>query len=153
MQPRIKLGLSIGGIGLVLNICVAGFIGLCGPVVSLLSGGIAGYLTAQQEKLPTKSDGAKAGAVSGGIAGALVIIGQIIGGLGALAVMQFSGTQLPFGQVPSASGEVASSVAYYIGGLGTGICIGIVGALLAAGVGAGAGYMGTQEQASVPPPM
>ena len=35
MQPRIKMGLAIGAVGLALNVCVAGFIGLCGPLVSL----------------------------------------------------------------------------------------------------------------------
>lgn len=50
MQPRVRIGLIVGAIGLVLNICVAGFVGFCGPFFSLLAGGIAGFLTAQQEK-------------------------------------------------------------------------------------------------------
>ena len=49
MQPRIKMGLIVGVIGLALNVCVSGFIGLCGPLVSLLAGGLAGFLAAQQE--------------------------------------------------------------------------------------------------------
>lgn len=153
MQPRIKMGLAVGAVGLALNICVSGFVGFCGPLVSLIAGGAAGFFAAQQEKLPAKSDGAKAGATAGGIAGALVIIGQLIGGMAALAYMQMSGAQVPFGEVPTANSDPALMVGYYLGGIGTGLCFGIVGAVLAAGVGAGAGYMATQEQPSANTPM
>ena len=153
MQPRTRIGLIVGAIGLVLNICVSGFIGLCGPLVSLIAGGVAGFFAAQQEKPGTKSEGARAGATAGGIAGGLIIIGQLIGGIAALAYMQYSGMQTIFGQVP-ATGDPASSIGFYLGGLGTGICFGLVGAALAAGAGAGAGYLGTSDQPpSVNPPM
>ena len=152
MQPRIKVGLAVGAIGLVLNICVAGFLGFCGPVLSLVAGGVAGYLTVQQEKPGAKGDGARAGAISGVIAGALIIIGQIIGGIGALVYAQSSGLQIPFGQVPSASGDPAISAVYYGAGAVTALCFGFVGALLAAGTGAGAGYLATTEQTEVIPP-
>ena len=145
MQPRIKMGLVVGAIGLAINVCVAGFVGLCGPIVSLLAGGVAGFLAAQQEKLPTKSEGAKAGAISGGIAGALVIIGQVLGGIAALAFMQASGMQFPFGQIPTTA-DSSGMLVYYASGVGTGLCFGIIGAVLAAAVGAGAGYMATPEQ-------
>src|SRR5574341_1225263 len=151
MQPRIRIGLIVGGIGLVLNICVAGFLGFCGPFVSLIAGGIAGFFAAQQEKLATKSEGAQAGATAGGIAGGLIILGQIVGGVAALIFMQTSGGQSPFGQVPSLSGDPTSRIAYYAGGLGTAICFGLIGALLAAGAGAGAGYLGTPDQPALPP--
>ena len=145
MQPRIKMGLVVGAIGLAINVCVAGFVGLCGPIVSLLAGGVAGFLAAQQEKLPTKSEGAKAGAISGAIAGALVIIGQVLGGIAALAFMQASGMQFPFGQIPTTA-DSSGMLVYYASGVGTGLCFGIIGAVLAAAVGAGAGYMATPEQ-------
>ena len=152
MQPRIKMGLAVGAIGLALNVCVSGFIGICGLLISLLAGGVAGFLAAQQEKLPKKSEGAKAGAIAGGIAGALVIIGQIIGGIGALALMQTVGMRLPFGTIPSA-GDTTATIVYYVAGAGTGFCIGLVGALLAAGVGAGVGYAATNEQPPAISPM
>jgi hypothetical protein len=145
MQPRIKMGLAVGAIGLALNICVSGFMGICGPLVSLLAGGAAGYLAAQQEKLSTKNDGAKAGAIAGGIAGVLVIVGQVIGAIAALAILQATGMQLPFGQMPSSSNP-SEMLIFYASGIGTGLCFGIVGAVLAAGAGAGAGYMGTPDQ-------
>src|SRR5258706_13203007 len=105
MQPRIRMGLIVGVIGLALNICVAGFIGFCGPFLSLLAGGAAGFFAAQQGKLPTKSDGAKAGATAGAISGALIIIGQELGGIAALAYMQASGAQVPFGGRPALYGN------------------------------------------------
>ncbi|MCC6260526.1 MAG: hypothetical protein IT311_06655 [Anaerolineales bacterium] len=148
MQPRIKLGLAIGAVGLVLNICVAGFMGVCGPIVSLIAGGVAGYLTAQQEKLSAKGNGAKAGAIAGGIAGGLVIIGQLIGGVAALALIQVSGVSTIFGQAPITA-DTAGTFSYYIGGLGTGVCIGLFGAILAAGAGAGVGYAATSDQPKI----
>ena len=151
MQPRIRIGLIVGLIGLVLNICVSGFLGFCGPVVSLLAGGIAGWFAAQQEKPMAKNEGARAGATAGGIAGGLIILGQMIGGVGALLFMQTSGVQSPFGQIPSLSGDPSSQLIYYASGLGTALCFGIIGALLAAGAGAGAGYLGTPDQPVTPP--
>lgn len=151
MQPRTRIGLIVGVIGLVLNICVSGFLGFCGPVLSLIAGGIAGFFAAQQEKPFTKNEGARVGATAGGIAGGLIILGQIIGGLGALAYMQASGATLPFGQIPDMS-DPATSIGFYAGGVGTALCFGVVGALLAAGAGAGAGYLGTSNQPTMPPP-
>lgn len=151
MQPRTRLGLIVGAIGLVLNICVAGFLGFCGPVVSLIAGGVAGFFAAQQEKLLTKADGARAGATAGAIAGGLIILGQVIGGLGALAYFQFSGTPLPFGTAPDASSPASMTLLYYLSGAGTALCFGAVGTLLAAGAGAGAGYLGTPDQPVSPP--
>ena len=151
MQPRTRFGLIVGVIGLVLNACVAGFMGICGPFLSLVAGGIAGFLATRQEKPMTKNDGARVGATAGGIAGGLMILGQLIGGIGALAFMQTSGTPTPFGQLPDFSSDPAAQIGFYAGGIGTAICFGVIGALLAAGAGAGAGYLTTSEQPVTPP--
>ena len=150
MQPRTRIGLIVGVIGLVLNICVAGFLGFCGPFLSLVAGGIAGYLATQQEKPFTKNQAARVGATAGAIAGGLIIVGQIIGGLGALAYMQSTGSTTPFGQMPDL-GDPAAQVGFYGGGIATALCFGVIGALLAAGAGAGAGYLTTTDQPSTPP--
>jgi hypothetical protein len=151
MQPRTRIGLIVGVIGLILNICVAGFLGFCGPFLSLVAGGIAGFFATQQEKPFTKNEGARVGATAGGIAGALIILGQILGGLGALFYMQSSGAQLPFGQLPDPSSDPAMQIGYYGGGIATAVCFGLIGALLAAGAGAGAGYLATSDQPTTPP--
>jgi hypothetical protein len=150
MQPRTRIGLILGVIGLVLNICVAGFLGFCGPVVSLIAGGVAGFFATQQEKPLTKNEGARVGATAGGIAGALIILGQLIGGIGSLAYMQSSGAQTPFGPIPDLS-DPATAIGFYGGGMVTALCFGIIGALLAAGAGAGAGYLATTDQPMTPP--
>lgn len=146
MQPKIKIGLLVGAIGLLLNICVSGAIGLCGPAVSLVAGALAGFFAAKQENAASKNAGARAGAIAGAIAGALVLVGQVIGGLGALALIQYSGMQLPFGDVPSASSDISQQIIYFASGLGTSLCFGLGGTVLAALVGAGTGYLGTPDQ-------
>jgi hypothetical protein len=150
MQPRTKIGLIVGVIGLVVNICVSGFLGFCGPLLSLVAGGIAGFLAAQQEKPLMKNEGARVGATAGGIAGGLIILGQIIGGIGALAYIQSTGAQTPFGVVPD-FGDPASAIGFYGGGMATAVCFGIIGALLAAGAGAAVGYLATSDQPMTPP--
>ena len=146
MQPKIRIGLIVGFIGLVLNACVAVFAGICGPFLSLLAGGIAGFFAARQENPVTKSAGASAGAMAGGLAGGLIILGQIIGGMAALYYMQAKGLPSILGQIPSPSSSAAAQAFFYLGGLGSALCFGIVGALLAAAAGAGAGYLGTTGQ-------
>ncbi len=144
MRPRVKMGLIVGVAGLILNSCVSFALGLCGPFASLLAGGVAGYFAASQEKPATKNEGARSGAIAGGIAGAFMIIGQIIGGAVALTVQQSTGTVPLVGSVES---DLASQATFYLTGAMTGVCFGLVGAALAAGAGAGVGYMVTQEQA------
>ena len=151
MQPRTKIGLIVGVIGLVVNICVAGFMGICGPLVSLIAGGVAGFFAAQQEKPPTKKEGARVGATAGGIAGGLIILGQLAGGLGALIYFQSSGTPI-FGQTPNVYNDPNAQIGFYAGGIGMALCFGVVGALLAAGAGAGAAYLASSDQAITPPP-
>ena len=73
MKPRVKYGLSVGVAGLLLNACVSAAMGACGLVMSLLVGAIAGFLTGQAEKAPEPSHGARLGAISGLIAGGLVL--------------------------------------------------------------------------------
>lgn len=152
MQPRVRIGLIVGAIGLVLNICASGLFGVCGPLLSLIAGGVAGYFAVQREKPTVKQEGRRVGATSGGIAGGLMILGQIIGGIGALFYIQSTGGATPFGTVPPLSGDPAALAGFYLGGLGTGVCFGIIGALLAAGAGAGVGYFTTQDQPAAPPP-
>ena len=146
MKPRIRMGLIVGAAGLFLNICISGLMGICGPFVSLLAGGVAGYLASQQEKTANKSEGGKVGAISGSISGALVSIGQLIGGVIALSFIQMSGIQSPIGQVPSVDSAPVEIATYYLSGLGTGVCFGLIGIVFAAGAGAAAGYLSAKEQ-------
>ena len=150
MTPRVKSGLIAGIIGLVLNICVAAALGICGPFVALLAGIAAGFFAVQQERVMVKGDGARVGAVSGGIAGALVLIGQMIGGLGILILAQSSGVTPLVGRIPSPTADASEQMLYYISGLGVGMCFGIVGVVAAALGGAAGGYLGAPSQPEPP---
>lgn len=152
MQRRTRVGLIVGLIGLVLNACLFGFasfLGFCGPLLSLIAGGIAGSFAVQQEKPANKREGARAGGTAGGIAGGLIILGQILGRLVSWLYLQSTGTPIDV-QVPNLSGDPASQIGLYAGGIGTILCFGLVSALLAAGAGAGLGYFVTSEQPITP---
>jgi hypothetical protein len=146
MSPRIKFGLIAGVIGLVLNICIATAMGICGPLVALLAGAAAAFFTVQSEQPATKGDGARTGAIAGSIAGFLVLIGQMIGGLGALLFIQNSDVVMPFGTIPAPSADVSQQLVYYLSGLAAGACFGLVGIVAAALAGAAAGYLGTSDR-------
>jgi hypothetical protein len=150
MKTRFRIGLLVGLVGLFVNIAVAAIAGLCGPVVSLIGGAVAGYLTAQREKHITKNAGAQAGAISGAVAGALILIGQVIGAVGALMYIQQSGTQIPFGTIPPPSADMGTQLTYYLSGLVAGVCFGVVGVVVAALAGAGAGFLRTPEPGAQP---
>jgi hypothetical protein len=148
MQPGIKLGLIVGAVGLFLNIFVSAVVGICGPFASLVAGGVAGFRAANQEKPPVKSEGAKAGAVAGVIAGGLMIIGQLSGGLIVLPFLKTTAS-VPF--IGTLGTDPTSQVGYYFGGMASGICNGIADALFAAGTGTLAGYLSTSDQRPAPP--
>lgn len=99
MTPRVKSGLLAGAVGL-LSSALGGI--LCcfsGPIVALLVGGTAGFFAARAEKVQTRGEGARAGAIPGAIAGPLVLIGHAIGTAGQVALsrqpMFTSDSQLP----------------------------------------------------------
>lgn len=150
MRPWIKFGLIVGIIGLILNICVAAALGICGPVVALLAGVVAGFLAAQQEGVTVKGDGARVGAMSGGIAGALVLIGQLIGGLGVLVLVQYADITPIFGSIPPPGADASAQMLYYVSGLGVGMCFGVIGIVTAALGGAAGGYLGTPSPSEPP---
>jgi hypothetical protein len=117
--------------------------GFCGPLITSLAGALAGFWAASQEKVSSKGEGARLGAVAGAIAGGLMLIGQMLGGVGALLWVQLSGMPPFWGTVPSASAGLAQQVLYYGTGLLTGVCFGAVGVALSTLAGAGGGYLST----------
>jgi hypothetical protein len=151
MRPQVRMGLIVGGIGLVLNICASALFGFCGPFVALMGGAAAGFFAGQQEKMPQKAEGARVGAISGGIAGGLILVGQLIGGFASLFIAQSIGAEPLFGTIPSLSADPSELVPYYLGGFGTGICFGLAGLILAVIFGAAGGYLGTPSQPASPP--
>lgn len=136
MRPRVKWGLIIGIIGLVVNVFVSAAMGICGPFTSLVAGGLAGFLTARQEKPATQRDGALAGAIAGVIAGGFVFVAQIIGAYLATIFLRQLGGQYEY--VYSEMPLIA-----YASSLAMGICIGLAGIVISTLVGAGLGFIGT----------
>jgi hypothetical protein len=80
MSPQIKFGLIVGGIGFLLNICISvtpfGWSG--GWVLAGLVGGLASFLAVRAQPLLPAGDAARAGSISGLIAGALLLLGELI---------------------------------------------------------------------------
>lgn len=141
MRPAIKVGLVVGVIALLVNLVVAAAFGICGPFVALVAGALAGLFSSQRQMAASRGDGLRIGVTSGAIAGAMTLVGQIVGAVGALALFQFGGLKMPFGSVPPVGADPSLHAIYYLTGAGTGACFGIVGLILAAAAGAGAGYL------------
>ncbi len=132
MQPRVKVGLLVGVIGLVVNVCMGGSISSSSLVVSLFAGALASYFVARQERPATKGAGAQAGAISGIIAGALIIIGEVIIAIGVLQFIQYAGISTAYGTIPPSSADAISQIIFYAsGGVGIRTC---AGAIVAEGI-------------------
>ena len=149
MKHHIKIGLIIGAIGLVLNSCVAFIVGFCGPVTSVVAGAVAGYLSVQNARGLTKKEGAKLGAISAAVAGALILVGQVFGAVAALFfIQQFNLPLILGGTPPTPADGPLVHLMYYAIGAGAGFVIGLIGLGLAALVGYGIAYWMTSEEAA-----
>ncbi len=146
MSARIRIGLIAGAISLVLTICVSIAVGICGPVVSLIAGAVAGYFTVKQENPASQSEGGKSGAISGAIAGAGGVIGQFIGGIATLTILPSLMESMGNYSYSGASGEAS----YWLGGVGAAFCFGLVGVVLAAIGGFATGYMNSSNKPAEP---
>jgi hypothetical protein len=148
MSPRVKYGLIVGAVIMFVNLCVAAALPICGPMMALLAGAVAGYLTAREEEPAAAGDGARAGAVSGLIAGALVFLGQLIGGIGALVFLQTTDIPTGFGAVPDLT-ETFGLLGFWVAGLALALCLGLSGLVLGALGGAIAGYLAAPSEEAV----
>lgn len=145
MKTHVKYGLIGGGIGFVLNIPIAAFMGICGPIVSIAAGGISGFMSSYNSKETQKREGTQAGAIAGGIAGALTLVGQLIGATLVLIFVHQSGMPMGIGEVPALNAPAWEKTVYYGFGIGTGFCIGLAGAILSAIAGSIGGRLGVRE--------
>lgn len=147
MSARIRIGLIAAVISLVLTVCVATAVGICGPAVSLIAGALAAYFVVKQEAPATQSEGGKAGAIAGAIAGAGGVIGQIIGGILTLTLLPSIMESLGDSSYSTVSGDAA----YWLGGAGTAFCFGLGGVVLAAIAGYAVGYFTSANKPPVAP--
>ena len=144
MKPFVKYGLIVGVVSLVVIIPVAVLVGLCGPLVAVIGGAVAGFLTAHFGNIQVKKTGAQQGALAGLITGVFTLVGQIISGLLALTLIQATETPVLFGEAPTFNSPASEQMLFYVGGIGAGACFGLIGLGVAAGFGALAGYLGTK---------
>ncbi len=151
MKPFVKYGLIVGLVALILIIPIAALVGLCGPVVTLVAGAFAGFLTAYFGKAATRREGGQSGSLAGAIAGAMTLLGQTIGAALALAYVHLTGTQIAFGPAPNPTSPLSEVIPYYAAGVGAGFCFGVVGLVLGALAGALAGSLGTRQTPAMPP--
>ena len=153
MRPGIRFGLIVGVVGLLVNTAISALLGLCGPLIALTAGALAGILTARAEAPPTQTDGARAGTIAGLIAGGLILIGQMIGGLLALTLIKSMGMPSILGVATPDFSDPVQVAGYYGSGVGVGVCLGLLGAMLSAAAGAAAAYLTTPSQPGLPPGM
>ncbi len=153
MQPRMRFGLIVGVVGLLVNIPVSALMGICGPFVALIAGVLAGILAARGESPSSQADGARTGAIAGLVAGGLILVGQLIGGLLALTLIKSMGMPSILGMSMPDLNDPVQVAGYYGGGVGVGMCFGLLGAMLSAAAGAAAAYLATPSQPGLPPGM
>lgn len=144
------MGLICGAVGLLVTTCISAAIGLCGPLGAIGAGGVAGFLAVRGEIFGQRSEATRQGAYAGAIAGGLAFFGQLIGGVLALLFILNIGAQPLFGQLPE-EGDSAAQLGFWIGGLALGLCLGVIGLIMAAGSGALAAYLASPAQAPAPP--
>ena len=148
MKPFLKYGLIVGAISLIVIIPLSVIMGICGPVVSVIGGAVAGFLTAHYGNISVKNTGAKQGALAGLVAGAFTFVGQIVGGILALILIQATEASVLIGEAPTFNSPASEQMLFFVGGIGAGSCFGLIGLGVAAGFGALAGYFGTKEMES-----
>lgn len=152
MAAKIKFGLIVGAVGLIINIFVSFLVGICGPFIGFAAGAIAGWLTVRADRPTVRNTGVSLGTQAGAIAGALVLVGQLIGNIGGLLFIQSTQTEPLFGELPQTPEAQAG---FWAAGIGVVICFGLLGLGLGAMGGAGAGYLATPESGAgpeMPPP-
>jgi hypothetical protein len=125
MTAKVRWGLIAGLVGLFINTLASLVFAFCGPIVSFGIGIIAGFFVSQQEPATTKGEGAQDGAITGLIAGAFILLGQIIGAATNLAIAQTEQYGLIFGPLPDLSSPEGQAI-YWLIGIGVGLCFGLV---------------------------
>ncbi len=139
MNAKVRYGLLVGGVGAFVNLGVSTLLGFCGPITTLIAGGLAGWLTIRKLSGVTRAEGAAQGAMAGAVAGSLMLIGQVLGAIGALLIMQAMAIDPAVERMPTSNIE---QVSFWIGGLGVGVCFGVIGLVLGSGAGAATAALG-----------
>jgi hypothetical protein len=144
MKAPLKYGLIVGIAAMAIVIPVAAFLGMLGPAVILVAGGVAGTLSALFGRAPTRREGALSGSIAGLITGAIALLGQVSGTFLALFFVQNSGPLTIFGDTPMGDLPGYEGSFYLASRVIAGIFLGVVGMFLSTGAGALGGRLGTR---------
>jgi hypothetical protein len=142
MTAKVRWGVIIGIVGFFVNTIASLIFAFCGPIVSLGIGLIAGFIVSHKEPARTRGEGAQQGALTGLIAGAFILLGQIIGAIGNLVFAQMVEYEPIFGTLPELSSPEGQAF-YWLIGIGVGVCFGLVDTLACVLGGALIGYART----------
>ena len=138
MKPSIRVGLTVGVIGLALVVVGSAFSGLCSLILPILVYAIAGYSSIDSKKVISKGNGARYGAIAGAVSGGIVSHAQIL-------IQAILSTMINYS--PAFSGlyiapspfNTTERIFFYLIGLFWAIVIGgIVGGVV--------GYLGTSQK-------
>lgn len=147
MRPHVRTGLISGAIAFLPALCASFAAGICGPLVTFVSGAAAGFFTGRQQKTGVpQGEGARLGAISGAIAGTIASAGQLMGVAATLLYFQVTGTPTPLGTLLPPVGNPAAQTSFYFGGLAVGICFAGVGVALAVVGGGAVAYFTTPRK-------
>jgi hypothetical protein len=137
MLAKARIGFVVGIIGLLLSGLISGFSGITGTILSLVAGGMAGFMATRRGMFLSRSEGARVGALAGGIAGGVVLIGQVIGAMARV----FS--------VSSSQGMLVQITSVLLG-VGISFLLVVILALIAAVIGAAVAYFVTPNPSTNP---
>ncbi len=142
----VKSGIIIGIVGFVLVLGSAViFSPLCAPCWGLILGLAAGYLAGVFEKPTVNANVIKRGAIAGAIAGGLVLVGALIGGIINASLLNPSDLRQIYEWL-GVSGYSLDQTTIWAGQLGSAICGGLLNVALMAGMGAAGGALWWQIQ-------
>jgi hypothetical protein len=149
MTARIRWGLIAGVVGLFVSTLASLVFAFCGPIVSFGIGSIAGFIVTKQEPATSKGEGAQDGAITGLIAGSIILLGNLVGAISNLAYAQTGKYESIFGPLPDLS-SAEGQTNYWLIGIGVGLIFGLIDALACVLGGALIGYIRSPD---VSPPL
>lgn len=145
MSQKVKFGLIIGVVALILTVFASIICGLFGPFLAVLGGALAAFLAIRQTAT-SKQEAAQDGAIAGLVVGAMMTVGQLIAAAINIIITRNTNTQPIIGTLPGPDQQYL----YWIMGPAVGLCFGIADVIAAMLGGAGAGYLTAPKQSDTP---
>ncbi len=137
-----KSGIILAVVALVIAVGLTLLSPICPPCAALFLGLGAGFLAGVFDKPQDNNESAKIGAIAGGIGGVGALLGQFAGaGLNAWLVGPEKAAQIMEQLGVDAGGQAGFGSGYWIGIVGSAVCVGLLDVALMAGFGAVGGLL------------